>query len=128
MSFRSHRPLAFADERRWQRLKVFVVLSGARTHQQVGFIAPLIIQNINPRIDRHVTARLLEIAAHFVVQVRVRAPSCRADSGNNLSLPNFLPAPALDAVAVAVDRDEAGGAISEAELAQPPPVHALTQA
>src|SRR6058998_3777183 len=53
-------------ERRWQRVEIAIVLRRAGPHQEGCFIVPLVIDDVNARIDRQVAARLLEIAAHFV--------------------------------------------------------------
>src|SRR5688572_203946 len=96
-----------ADKRRWQRIEVPVVLAGAGAHQQERFVVPLVVQDVDARIDRIVAARLFEIAAHFVVEMRVRAPAGRADRGDLLSLRDLLAGAHVDGVAVRVNGDEA---------------------
>jgi predicted NAD/FAD-binding protein len=112
---------AEADERRRQRIEVLVVLDGARAHEQHGLVAPLMIEDVDARIDRRERAGLFEIAAHFVVQMRVRAPAGRADRGDELTLLHGLAGVHFDRVAVAVDRDEAIGVLDGDDIAEAPP-------
>src|SRR5436189_1735780 len=99
----SHPPAP--EKRRGKRIEVLVILARTSLHQQGCFIRPLIVQDVNARIDRDVGARLLEIAAHLVVKVRIRAPAGRADGGDNLTLLDLLSRVDPDRVAVTVDRD-----------------------
>src|SRR5436190_92850 len=77
-------------ERRWQRVEIAIVLRRARPHQEGCFIVPLVIEDVNARVDRQVRPRLLQIAAHLVVQMGVGAPAGRADGGHHLALPDGL--------------------------------------
>src|SRR6478609_2666012 len=70
-------PSPLPDKRRRQRLEVAVVLGGPRLDQERRLGRPLVVEDVDARIDRHVGSSLLEIAAHFVVQMGVRGPAGR---------------------------------------------------
>src|SRR5258708_19424354 len=97
----SHPPAP--EKRRGKRIEVLVILARTSLHQQGCFIRPLIVEDVNARIDRDVGAGLLEIAAHLVVEVRIRAPAGRADRGDDLALFDLLSGVDLHDVALTPD-------------------------
>src|SRR5438034_6941803 len=103
----SHPPAP--EKRRGKRIEVLVILASTSLHQQGCFIRPLIVQDVNARIDRDVGSRLFEVAAHFVMEMRIRAPAGRADGGHDLTLLDLLSGMHLDRVAVSIDGDETVG-------------------
>src|ERR1700687_189181 len=80
----SHPPAP--EKRRGKRIEVLVILARTSLHQQGCFIRPLIVEDVNARVDRDVGAGLFEVAANLVVEVRIRAPAGRADRGDDLAL------------------------------------------
>src|SRR5258708_2823406 len=105
----SHPPAP--EKRRGKRIEVLVILARTSLHQQGCFIRPLIVEDVNARVDRDVGAGLFEIAANLVVEVRIRAPAGRSDRGDDLALLDLLSGVNFDGVAVTVDGDETIGVI-----------------
>src|SRR5688500_5112738 len=108
------------DESRWQRIEVLVVLALSRIDEQRRLIVPLVVEDVDARIDGDVLPRLLDVAAHFVVKVRVRAPAGVPDRGDGLALTDALPRLDQRRVAVRVNRHEAVGMIDDDNIAEPP--------